>query len=96
MLQIAKHVLSVYSWLVIGALMVFLWHIAGFYQKASGQSVGQRLLVVPGILLTGGVVWYLAHDCDFVGEPIGDVLLFAGGVLLFLFASRLQKIMTGE
>ena len=96
MLEIAKQVLSIYSWLVIGALIVFLWHIAGFYEKASGQSVAQRFLVVPGVLLTGGVAWYLTRDADFVGEPIGDMLLFAGGILLFLFAARLEKTMTGE
>jgi hypothetical protein len=75
---------------------VFIWHIAGFYEKASGQSVGQRFLILPGVLLTGGVVWYLRWDCDFVGQPIGDLLLFSGGILLLLFAARLQQKMTGE
>jgi len=95
-LQIAKQVLTVYSWLVIGALLYFLWRIARFYQDASGQHVGHRLLVLPGALLTAGVIWYLCHDSDFIGQPIGDVLLFAGGILLFLFSEHLQKLMTGE
>lgn len=96
MLHIIKQALSIYAWLVIGALIVFIWHIAGFYEKASGQAVGQRFLILPGLLLAGGVIWYLTQDCDFVGEPVGDVMLFAGGILLFLFAARLQKTMTGE
>jgi hypothetical protein len=77
-------------------LFFFLWRIAEFYERASGQRVGYRFLVLPGVLLAAGVVWYLAHNNDFVGQPIGDLLLFAGGILLFLFSSRLQKLMTGE
>jgi len=96
MLEIAKDVLSIYAWLVIGALIVFIWHIAGFYEKASGQPVGQRFLILPSLLLASGVIWYIRWDCDFVGQPVGDVLLFAGGMLLFLFAARLEKMMTGE
>lgn len=96
LLQMAKHVLTVYSWLVIGTLLFFLWRIASFYANASGQHVGHRFLLLPGALLAAGVVWYLGHDSNFVGQPIGDLLLFAGGILLFFFSGRLQKLMTGE
>ncbi len=95
-MQIAQQVLTVYSWLVIGALLFFLWRIARFYENASGQHVGHRFLLLPGALLAAGVIWYLRHGGDFVGQPIGDLLLFGGGVLLFLFGNRLQKLMTGE
>jgi len=96
LLQITKWILSVYSWLVIGALLYFLWRIASFYANASGQRVGHRFLLLPGILLAAGVIWYLRSDTDFVGQPAGDLLLFAGGILLFFFSGRLQKLMTGE
>ncbi len=96
LLQITKYVLTVYSWLAIGALLFFLWRIAGFYQDASGQRVGHRFLLLPGALLIGGLIWYLVHDIDFIGKPIGDLLLFGGGILLVLFSERLQKLMTGE
>jgi hypothetical protein len=95
-LQIVKKALIVYSWLVIGGLLFFLWRIAGFYQNASGQHVRPRLLLFPGALLTAGVTWYLFHNADFIGQPIGDLLLFLGGMLLFLFSERLQRLMTGE
>jgi hypothetical protein len=95
-LYIAKSVLAVYAWIVVGVLFFFLWRIAGFYERASGQRVGHRFLVLPAVLLAAGVIWYLLHDNDFVGRPVGDLLLFGGGVLLFLFSSRLEKLMTGE
>jgi hypothetical protein len=96
LLETVKQLLAVYSWLVIGVLFFFLWRIARFYEDASGQRVGPRFLLLPGLLLAAGAVWYLLRDNDFVGQPAGDLLLFAGGILLFLFSNRLQKLMTGE
>jgi hypothetical protein len=95
-LQIAKTVLAAYAWIVVGVLFFFLWRVARFYERASGQQVGHRSLALSGALLAAGVIWYLVHDADFVGYPMGDLLLFIGGVLLLLFGNRLQKLMTGE
>lgn len=95
-LQVTKQVLAIYSWLVIGALFFFLWRIAAFFEQASGQRIGYRFLVVPGLLLGAGAIWYLRYDNDFVGQPVADLLLFGGGILLVLFGSRLQNLMTGE
>jgi hypothetical protein len=96
LLLVTKQILAIYSWFVIGIMLFFLWHVAGFYERASGQRVGHRFLVLPGVLLAAGVIWYLLHDSDFVGQPLGDLLLCGGGILLLLFSSRLQKLMTGE
>jgi hypothetical protein len=96
LVAIAKQVLAVYAWITIAALLFFLWRVAGFYEKASGQQVGHRFLLLPGALLLAGAVWYLRYDPDFVGHPVADLLLFSGGVLLFLFSSRLARLMTGE
>lgn len=96
LVEIAKQILAVYTWVIIGALLFFLWRIAGFYEKASGQRVGHRFVLIPSILLLGGAAWYVGYDVDFVGHPTADLLLFTGGVLLFLFSSRLAKLMTGE
>jgi hypothetical protein len=95
-LQIAKTFLAVYAWIVIGVLFFFLWRIADFYERASGQRVGHRFLVLPGLLLAAGAMWYLLHDSDFVAQPVGDLLLFGGGLLLLLFGARLERLMTGE
>jgi hypothetical protein len=95
-MEIAKAVLATYAWIVVGVLFFFLWRIAGFYERASGQRVGHRFVVLPGALLAAGAIWYLRRDSDFVGQPVGDLLLFLGGVTLLLFSNRLQKLMTGE
>ncbi|MEA3377811.1 MAG: hypothetical protein U9R72_16610 [Chloroflexota bacterium] len=96
LVEMAKQILAVYTWILIGALLFFLWRIAGFYEKASGQRVSHQFVLVPGVLLLGGAALYVRYDVDFVGHPAGDLLLFSGGVLLFLFSSRLARLMTGE
>jgi hypothetical protein len=96
LVEIIKQVLAGYVTVAIAALIFFLWRIASFYETASGKQVGHRFLVLPSVLLTIGAIWYLGHEVDFVGRPIGDLFLFFGGVLLFLFSSRLTRLMTGE
>ncbi len=95
-LEIAKYVLAAYAWIAIGVLLFFLWRIASFYERASKKQVGHRFLLLPTALLFAGVLWYLRTDLNFAGSPVGDLLLFGGGVLLFLFSSRLASLMTGE
>ena len=96
LVEIAKQVLAGYVTIAIAALIFFLWRIASFYEAASGKRVGHRFLLLPSVLLSVGAIWYLGHEVDFVGRPIGDLFLFGGGVLLFLFSSRLSRLMTGE
>lgn len=96
MIDVAQRILGGYAWLLISVLLLFLWQIAGFYGQASGERVGHSFLLLPGVLLAAGALSYLVHDSAFVGEPVGDLLLFAGGLLLFLFANRLEQLMTRE
>jgi hypothetical protein len=88
-------ILTIYAWTVIGALIVFLWRIAYFYAKTSGQRVGYYFLILPALLLAAGALWYLRSGGEFIGQPVGDLLLFGGGALLCLFGVRLQDLMTG-
>ena len=94
-METIKQVLAIYAWAAIGALIVFLWRIASFYAKTSGQRVGHYLLILPMLLLAAGAIWYLTSGAEFIGQPIGDLLLFGGGVSLYLFGVRLQDLMTG-
>jgi hypothetical protein len=95
-MEIIKYALAVYSWVGIGVLIFFLGRIAYFYEKTSGQQTGYYFLLIPAVILAVGVVWYLIYSIEFTGQPIGDLLLFGGGVLLFVFGTRLQEFMTGE
>jgi hypothetical protein len=75
-MKVVKIILSVYSWAAIGTLIVFLWRVAYFYAKTSGQRVGYYFLLLPTLLLVAGVAWYLRYSGDFTGQPAGDLLLF--------------------
>ena len=88
--------LTVYAWTVIGILIFFLGRVAYFYEKTSGQRVGYLFLLFPALLLAAGAAWYLVCNRQFIGQPVGDLLLFVGGCLLCLFGARLQGLMTGE
>lgn len=95
-MEIVKRILTVYSWVVVGILLIFLWRIAYFYEKASGRSVRYYSLILPVLLLAAGAIWYLACRIEFIGLPGGDLLLFSGGVLICKFGFRLQELMTGR
>ena len=95
-MEMIQRLLAAYSWAIVGVLLVFLWRIAWFYEKASEKSVGHKALLIPGFLLATGAVSYMVLAIDFVGEIVGDLLLFGGGVGLWLFGAHLQNLMTGE
>jgi hypothetical protein len=95
-MQVIKFILAAWSFGVIVALVLFLWRVAYFYDRTSGQRVGYQLLIAPALLLTAGAVWYLVHNVEFIGTPTGDLLLLGGGVVLFLYGVHLQELMTGE
>jgi hypothetical protein len=95
-MEVIKTVLAIYAWAGIGVLIVFLWRIAYFYAKTSGQRVGHHAFLLPALLLAAGAIYYLRCGGEFTGQPTGDLLLFSGGILLGLFGSRLQEFMTGE
>ena len=94
-MTIIKYILTIYSWAAIGVLIIFLGRIAYFYEKTSGQQTGYYWLILPSLLLMGGAIWYLRYNIEFTGQPVGDLLLFGGGVLLGVFGVRLQEFMMG-
>lgn len=95
-MEAIEYILAIYSWVVIGMLIVFLGRIAYFYEKTSGQRVGYFFFLLPSLLLAAGAIWYLVRGGRFIGEYAADIFLLGGGVLLYLFGSRLQELMTGE
>jgi len=94
-METLKYILTIYSWAVVGILIVFLGRIAYFYEKTSGQRTNYDFLLLPAALLTFGAIWYLVYDVEFTGQPAGDLFLFGGGILLGAFGVRLQEFMTG-
>jgi hypothetical protein len=95
-MQIVAYILAIWSWFVIGILIAFLWRVAFFYQKTSGQRVGQSLVLIPAVLLAAGAILYLVYDVGFIGRPVADLFLFSGGLSLVVFGIHLRELMTGE
>jgi hypothetical protein len=95
-MEFVKQVFAVYSWAIIGVLIAFLWRVAQFYQRASGQRLGHALIIAPAVLLGAGAIRYTGLGGDFIGDPTSDALLFGGGVTLLLFGARMLQMMTGE
>ena len=95
-MQIVAYILAIWSWLVIGVLIAFLWRVAFFYQKTSGQRVGQSLVLIPAALMAAGSILYLVYDVGFIGRSVADLFLFGGGLSLVVFGIHLRELMTGE
>jgi hypothetical protein len=96
LLNYVKLGLAVYSWIIVGVLLLFLGRIAYFYEKTSRQRVRYMLYSIPTALLGFGALWYLFSDVEFVRQPVGDLSLFLGGVLVYVLGERLREMMTGE
>jgi hypothetical protein len=84
------------SWIGITLLVFFLRKIARFYERSSDETAQSWLFLFPIVLLPAGALWYLMYSPDFVGEPIGDLLLFIGGAVLITASYILQQAMMGE
>jgi len=95
-MRVVQDILTVYSWVGVGVLIVFLWRIAYFYEKTSKRWVGHYLLIIPGAILLAGVLTYLIAGKPLVGDSLGDLLFFVGGFGVAVFGIRLQELMTGE
>jgi hypothetical protein len=94
-MRIASQMLAVYSWAGVAALVLLLWRIALYYQRASGEGVGHWILAIPALLLGAGAIRYILAGAKFCGDPASDLLLFAGGLVLIGFGFNLQEHMTG-
>ncbi|MBN1178824.1 MAG: hypothetical protein JXD18_06410 [Anaerolineae bacterium] len=84
------------SWAGISMSAFFLWRIARFYETSSGEKAHAWLFVLPMLLLPAGASAYLISEPMFVGFPLGDILMFIGGLVLLLASAILQQVMMGE
>ena len=85
---------SLYIWVGLTALMIFLYRIARFYQTTSGRRSYYQLFLVPiGLLLAGGLRY--ASLGIFVGDALGDMLMIIGGLSLIGLGYTMLKLMTG-
>ncbi|MGQ9521324.1 MAG: hypothetical protein ACUVXE_00645 [Anaerolineae bacterium] len=92
-MPILLRVIATLTWLGILFLVFLLWRIARFYEHSSGQRVYAWLFLVILILFLVGAAWYIWANPGFVGIPLADGLLCAGGILSLLGTSILTRAM---
>lgn len=84
--------LALFLWFPLAALLSFLLLIARFYQKFSGERTYSRLFLVPVALFGGAAVRYASID-QVIGDPLGDILQAAAGVVLIALCLKLYQLM---
>lgn len=86
--------LTLYSWLAIGALIGMLALIARFYQLRSGERSHYRLFLIPlALLVIGGLLQALGGKFP-AGEPASEALFCLGGSGLLGLGYLLLQLMT--
>ena len=86
--------LNILIWGVLCALIVVLHRIARFFQVTSGRRSYYQLFNLPLVLILLSTLRYASLGI-FVGDPLGDILMFLGGVCLIALGYFLLKLMTG-
>ncbi len=77
----AHQTLTILSWFAIAILLVILLLIARFYENVSGERTYFWLFGAP-IVFWGMASARYAFLGEVSGDPLGDVLWLAGGLLL--------------
>ena len=88
-------ILTIYTWLVIGGLLFFLFAIARFYEKKSGQRSFYPVFGGAIVLFMAAMIRYLFVTPLIIGDVWGDLLRFIGSLLVGGFGLLLLKRMTG-
>jgi hypothetical protein len=94
-MNLVSSLLIVYIWGVVCILLFFLFAIARFYQKKSGRRSFYTSFLVPIICFAIAAVRYALPTPGVVGDLWGDLLHFAGGVILSGFGIFLLNLMIG-
>ncbi len=89
----AHQSLTLLSWFAIAIVLVILLLIARFYESVSGERTYFWLFGAP-IILWGIASARYAFLGQVGGDPLGDVLWLAGGLLLACLCIYLYNLMT--
>ena len=88
--------------MLVAVLIYFLIRIARFYESkyaelyrdSPRQRTYYQLFLIPILLFVVAAGRY-AFLGEFCGDPIGDLALLVGGIILVVLGYRLQELMTG-
>lgn len=82
-----------YVWFPLALLLVFLLLIARFYERFASERTFFSLFAFP-ILFFGVAIMRYASLNRIAGDPLADVLMAAGGIMLMALCSFLYLLMT--
>jgi uncharacterized membrane protein len=86
---------TLYNWIVVAILILFLFLIGRFYEIKFGQRSHYQLMMLPLVLFLVAAVWYAVPAEDIVGVPVPDILFLVGGSILIWLCYSLYKTMMG-
>lgn len=95
LILIINSVLTLYNWIVVAILILFLFLIGRFYEIKFGQKSHYTFMLLPPVFFLVAAVWYAVASDDIVGEPVPDILLLVGGLILTWLCYSLYKTMMG-
>lgn len=85
--------LMLYAWFLVAFLLGFLLLIARFYQKFASEQTFFQLFGIPIVFFGAGLVRYASLD-RIAGDPLGDLLMGAAGLVLSFLCVLLYYRMT--
>ncbi|NLS79732.1 MAG: hypothetical protein BWY77_01753 [bacterium ADurb.Bin431] len=87
--------MNLYSWGLAVVVIIFVYLIGRFFEEKAGQRSHYQAFLVPMVLFLLAALRYVAYAQDFVGDLVGDALLFGGGLALMLSCRHLLALMVG-
>ena len=95
LISFINSVLTLYNWIVIAILILFLFLIGRFYEIKFGQRSHYQLMLLPLVPFLVAAAWYAVASDDIVGAPVPDILFLVGGLILIWLCYSLYKTMMG-
>jgi hypothetical protein len=81
-----------YMWFPLAVLLIFLFLIARFFDKFSGERTYARLFLVPILLFGVGTVRYASLERT-TADIVASLMFGSGGLLLIGLSLRLYWLM---
>ncbi len=95
LILIINSVLTLYNWIVVAILILFLFLIGRFYEIKFGQKSHYQLMLLPPVIFLVAAAFYAVAPEDIVGDSVPDYLFLVGGLILIWLCYSLYKTMMG-
>jgi hypothetical protein len=88
-------IFTLYNWGSVCILLLFMFFIAQFYERKSGQRSYYFTFIIAIILFLAGVYRYIYNLPTITGDLMGDLAFLAGSIITTIFGLLLLKNMMG-